>query len=246
MKTLSSKILVSVFVAAISFLQVSAQTKTFKWETEICSLEGKYDSSKYTETQLKNTWDMVSSAGAIPLFTRTSVFKYEDIVKLSVEDLDAEYKKASEKLKNTEIINEPRWVNFRKSKIRELDEFYNKGRIQLQAYENPSVLKTYKGAPFCNDFYVAPLIKGGDYLRATWLKRNMDAREINGDPERVKRTFETEAARTDWEEIARVDLITFGWGNCANKVISYVENDGKIKEDFKKLFTDVKEECDEP
>ena len=225
---------------------VTAQTKTFKWETEICSLEGKYDSSKYTEAQLKNTWDLISTAGAIPLFTRTSVFKYEDIVKLNVEFLDADYKEASAKLRNGEIVNEPRWVNFRRSKIKELDEFYEQGRIKIQAYQNPAVLKKYKKAPFCNDFYVEPLIKGGEYLRATWLKLNMDARQNNGSPERLKKQFEIESARNDWEEIARTYILTFGWGNCANKVIPYVENDGKIAEDFKKLFTDVKEECDEP
>ena len=237
--------LITILVMATAVI-ASAQTKTFKWENPACVLEGRYDSAKYSEKQLKDTSELLSSLGAIPLLTRTSVFRYENIVKLSVEDFDEEYKMVSEKLKKLDIIKEPYWENFRKAKIKETDEFYQLRRFTMRAYENPSVLRQYQGAPFCKDFYVEPLIAGGDYLRATWAKVNMDSRAKNGDPNRLKKAFEIESARSDWEEIARVYVMTFGWGNCANKTIPYVENDGSQAKEFRKLFSKVKEECDEP
>ncbi|NNF00206.1 MAG: hypothetical protein HKN25_14400 [Pyrinomonadaceae bacterium] len=246
MKTILTVLFLSLNIAVFSVGDVLAQTKTFSWENPACAMEGKYDSQKYTEKQLKDTWELVSSTGAIPLFTQTSVFKYEDIGKLSVEDLDTEYRTVSNKVKNLEVVKDPYWQRLKKAKIRETDEFYKLKRLSMQSYKTPSVLRKYEGASFCKDFYVEPLVKGGEYLRATWLKVNMDSRQQNSGPGRMKRKFDMENARRDWEKFARVEVMNFGWGNCANKTIPYVENDGSAEMRFRKLFISVKEECDEP
>jgi hypothetical protein len=45
---------------------------------------------------------------------------------------------------------------------------------------------------------------------------------------------------------AKIDLLTFGWGNCANDITFHVASDGKAEEAFEKLFSNVKHECEEP
>ncbi|MGI8639446.1 MAG: hypothetical protein ACR2MG_05770 [Pyrinomonadaceae bacterium] len=38
-----------------------AQTKKFRWTTELCELESVYDAKKYTEMQLKDTMRLFAS-----------------------------------------------------------------------------------------------------------------------------------------------------------------------------------------
>ncbi len=242
------KFLAAVILISCSALATFAQTKTFKWDTELCAHEGDYNSAKYTEAQLKDTQQLVSILGWIPLFTDATAGTYDEIGSLSIVKLDKEYKEQSAKLKSLRVIKSDYFEKLRKKKLAELDQYYQLSKITIEGYENPAALKKLESASFCVDFYAGPLIAGGDYLYATWLKVNMDSRSKNSSPGRLKREFDVQNASPDRLKYALVEVMRFGWWNCALRSVDQFDSEVQTKanEEFNKLFTNLKEECDEP
>lgn len=247
MKIISTAILVSFYIAIVSTSNVYAQTKTLKWQTELCEFEGTYDSSKYTETELKNTQEFLATIGMIPLFTDATVGEYEEINNLSLEELDKEYKEKSEALKNLDLVKGKYWEMLRQKKINEMNQAYFLKRLTIQGYANPKILLEYKGAENCTINYAEPLIAGGDSLIGAWRKVNLDSQKNNGSPETLQKRFDRENASPDRLKYARIEVMRFGWWNCINQTIPYVEYDEKSWKNFEKLFKKIKTVyCDEP
>ncbi len=222
------------------------QTKKLVWDTELCQFESVYDTKKYTEKQLKNTIKLFS-IGGFNIDTDATVWKFEEISKLSVNALDEEYNRKTDELKKLEIVKSPYFETLRKNKLKEMEQSYRAKRTTMEAYNNPKVLANYKFADVCVQKYANPLISGGDTLLKTWLNVNEDSRAKNGSPENVKRIFDAQMNSPEKLEFARVEVMSFGWWNCANNFIEYVEHDGKAQTEFKKLFRQNRTvECDEP
>lgn len=239
------KIIAALIILSIQ-LTVSAQTAKFKWSGELCELEGVYDAKKYTETELRNTLKLSSTAD-FELLTAVTPYEYADIKALSLEKLDDEYAAKSAALKNLDIVDSPFFEAQRHKKLKELEQLYRLKRATVQAYENPSVLRDFAAAPACVDRYAAPLVAGGDRLLEIWLAVNEDARRRNASPENIKRIYEQQRAAPDKLKYARMEVMRFGWWNCANQSIEYVENHDEAAAEFKKLFKTVKTiGCDEP
>ncbi len=73
----------------------------------------------------------------------------------------------------------------------------------------------------------------------------MDSRSKNSSPARLKGIFDQQNSSPDRLKYARVEVMRFGWWNCAIQEIPLVEHDERAVEEFNKLFINVKEECDE-
>lgn len=235
------------FIVLLSCSDVFAQVRTFKWSGDMCEFTATYNSKRFTETELRNTARLLSYA-QFDLDYHTMVFKYEDIAKLDVAALDKEYARKSADLKSMMIVNLPYWETVRQRKMKEMDQAYQKRRTATLAFADPKALRDYNAAPACNLKYAEPLIAGGDLLYKVWLDVNMASRSRNGDPGRLKREFEAQLASPDRDKYAHVEVMTFGWGNCANELIEYDPrtNDGTYLREFKKLFIRVRESCEEP
>ena len=247
MKTFLTAILILFNIVIFSSVNVSSQTKKIKWQSELCEFEGTYDSSKYTETELKNTQEFLATIGMIPLFTDATVGKYEDIKNLSLEELDKEYKERSEALKNLDLVEGEYWEMLRQKKLNEMNQAYYLKRLTIQGYANPTILREYKGAENCTINYAEPLIAGGDSLIGAWRKVNLDSQKNNGSPATLQKRFDRQNASPDRLKFARIEVMRFGWWNCINQTIPYVEYDEKQRENFEKLFKNIKTVyCDEP
>ena len=172
---------------------VHAQTKTFRWSSELCDHLGTYDSKKYTEAQLRDTLKLMD-------YTMTSlsnfphVWKWEDIDKLDVAALDAEYKLKTEKLKALNVVAVPYFQNAQNAQVKELEQRYTLGRAKLVAFKTPEVLRDYPAAEACKLKFVEPLIAKDESLFKVWLDVSMDSRSRNGDPNRLKRIFDEKMA----------------------------------------------------
>src|SRR3712207_969304 len=88
--SLERKIFSIAIVILCGTLMITAQTKKFRWTTELCEFEGTYDSSKYTEAQLRNTLKLFA-IGEFGIEADATPQSYADIEKLSVDALDKEY-----------------------------------------------------------------------------------------------------------------------------------------------------------
>lgn len=243
LKTLS--ILLLLFVVT-----VSSQTKTFRYETGICRVTATYDSKKYTEIQLRSTLKLseVSEGYEFHMSHDSTVWKYEDIYKLSLSNLDNEYKQKTAALKALEIVKTPYWETLRMERLKEMAEVYTLSRITQKAYMNPLVLREYDRAESCKTKYAEPIIAGGDSLLKIWAEVNKDSQKENADPERLQRKFDQEYESENPYKFALVETMMFGWWNCANKFIDREQksSNGSAEKEFRKLFIRVKEICDEP
>lgn len=223
-----------------------AQTRTFKWSDELCDYVGTYNSRKYSRTQISNTEKLFNDHG-FSLQTSATVFRPEELSKLNIERLDAEYKKLFADLTDLDIVNTPYWQNQRKLKLAELKQVYDLSRITMLGQTNPNTLNELEGSQECKTKFAVPLIAGGDILLKAWRTLNEESRKNNSSPEAVRRRFESEYASSDRFKFAQVEVMTFGWWNCANLAIKYVEYEGTQEKEFKKLFVRIKRlPCAEP
>jgi hypothetical protein len=236
----------SIFVVLLCAVPIYAQNAAFKWNDELCEYHGTYNAKKYTQAQLRNTNRLWNGLG-FSLEAPATVFTLADLPTLSVAKLDREYKAKSAELAALNIVKTPYWERLRAAKMAELKQVYELSRLTIMGHTNPSVLNQLNGSESCKTKYAAPLNAGGDALLRAWLMVNEDSRAKNSDPDRLKRIFDEQYASPDRMKYALIEVMTFGWWNCANDAIRYVEYDGSQEREFKKLFVRVKEvDCDEP
>ncbi|MCB2410804.1 hypothetical protein [Hymenobacter lucidus] len=215
---------------------------TFRWESEMCSFTGRYDTRKYTAQQLADTHELLM--GGV-LTTNETVFKPEDIAKLSLDTLEAEYTKVRARLLALELVPEARWQKLKRRKLQSLDNQYRAKKLTMQAYANPAVLLSAPYPASCK-FYIRGLATGNDSLiRQTWQQLVREQQRNNSVPESLQRRFEQEAAEPNWRQYAQVELLGFGWWNCVNETIDYVEPTERLRGRYAQLFTTVKSECEE-
>lgn len=222
-----------------------AQAKTFKWTTELCTYEGSYDASKITEQQLKDTYDLWYS-GSFTLQTDATVWKPEEVAKLSLEALDKEYTANIKRLKELHLGKLPFWEKLREETIKELEESYKLKTVTIKAYQQPEVLKEYtQGSVDCQK-YADAIISGGEKMLAVWKEMEESQCQTNASPQDCVARFMNLYNSSQQMEYAKIRLMAFGWWNCSNQQIPYVSRDEKMEKEFLKLFKNVKFECDEP
>lgn len=237
---------VAVLLAVSAVSAFAQKTSVLRWEDEMCEYSGTYDPKLHTAARLRNTLKL-SLPGSYLLETNTVAWSYGDIAKLDLTALDAEYNRKMTELKELDIVDVPYWQDYKKRMIREFEQVYALERANLISYSDPSKLLAYTAAPDCTTKYAKPLIAGGDQLLAAWLGVNVDSRKKNADPDRLKRRFEQELRSPDKMKYALVEVMNFGWANCANALIERIDHDGTAEAEFKKLFKSVKTlRCYEP
>lgn len=227
----------------------NAQTKTFRWSSELCDHVGTYNGKKYTEAQLSDTLKLLNFNSIMSLPSFPNVWKWEDTEKLDAEKLRSEYETALAGLKALNVVPLPYFQDAKKAQIKELEQVYGFYRTQLLAYKTPEVLRDYPGAESCKAKFAEPLIKRDESLLKAWLDVNMDSRSKNGDPDRLKREFDAKMDSPDKIKFAIVEVMGFGWGNCVNDLIERDEGASNGGHDgaFRKLFTRVRDvNCDIP
>lgn len=232
------KILLIIFLLLCQ-ISAFAQTKKLRWSDETCEYEGTYSAAKYNEARLKNTQKLFAIV-SYKLEYNSVLFNFEDVKKLNVAALDRDYNQKSAELKKLDIIKTPYWEALRRAKLKELEQVYQLSRTTMRAYENPAVIKKHTFADSCIKKYADPLISGGDALIRVWREVNEASRKVNADPERLRKTFESQLNSPDKYKYARVEVMTFGWWNCANEFIRYEENSDRHQREFRKLFTRVR------
>ncbi len=252
MKKTSAAIFIIFCFLTFLNLEGYAQTKKFKWSYGLCEHEGTYDSAKYTEKQLFDTEKLTYPHPELSLSYNATPFTLENIDKLDVKILDAEYRKRLKEWENLDLVKGELWEKLRQRYIENLKEDYQRSRAAVLAYKNPAALREIKTLNICEKQFTNPLIAGGDYLLTTWLKLNMDQRVDNADPEFIKNRYEQRFASPDRLRYARLEVMAFGWWNCA--ILTDTDGNYSCETDFRqdytdefsKLFKNVESECDEP
>ena len=224
--------------------------KTYTWDDEMCHYTCKYDSTLVSYKQLRNSYDLGYQTDRFEIRTQTTASTIFDIEKLNVDSLDNEFKRKIDDLKSLEVINTKYWLNLKQKKILEITKVYQLSRLQILGYTHPDALN-YKGCPIECEKYIVGLVKGGDELLKVWMelheeliKKQKNLGANNESVEFLNNKFYEKYNSVDNLKYAQMDVISFGWWNTVNNTIRRVNTDN-FETEYRKNFTEIKEECDE-
>ena len=224
--------------------------EVFTFETELCTNKALYDANKYSKEELEDTYKIWFTMGGTLLNTE-SVFNINSLQKVRnnndeiLSKLEKEFSEKKKIFENLKVVKDSYWQNIKKHKIKELVEEYEFKKTQIQAYSLPSVLLNNKLSKGCENFATA-LNSDDTTMFVEWRKLREKMSKRNADPERIINEFENMINSSNAKELAIIDLITFGWGNCVNHHLSKVEHNEEMNKKFESLFIKIDADCDEP
>jgi hypothetical protein len=224
----------------------TSSTSTFVWTTELCENKGTYDPVKYSAEQLQNTYDLWFRFSGIALETDGTASKLEEIAKLDSNKLGEEYQKQKKYYNQMVVVNSTYWQKLKEQRMLELDNEYELKKITIESYGNLAVLNTNRFSKYCPDVVKALTSNDTAELFAFWKGFTEKQSLQNGSPQKYMENFYEKYNSKDKLAYAKVDLITYGWWNCANHTLTHMDRDEKMEEEFNKLFSNVKSVCDEP
>jgi len=231
----------------ISIFGSNAQTATFEWSSEFCrcpercEFRGTFDSTIITRKQLENTRKYLTVGGYIEYNVTPNLI--EEVKHLNTLQLKLECLSRIDELENNEFIDSPFWEMQREKKLNRYREFCKLKEVTLQAYSNPSILKTFEPAQMSCQEYINSLINGGDELLNTWKELVGEQASRNVAPENLWRTFDSQISSEQKHEFAKFYVMKYGWWNCANRSIAGTVEPMVIEEEFQLIFESVSSEC---
>ncbi|WP_052248369.1 hypothetical protein [Chryseobacterium taiwanense] len=249
-KNTTSKDSVSMTESQTDSLKTTQNKPVFNFVTELCDNKGQYDATKYSREEIEGTYKLWFEYSSL-LLNKPSVFKPETLQEVRrdkdkiLAKLEQDFTEKKKALENLKVVNDPYWQNIKAQKIQELALEYEFDKTEITAFSDPSVLLNSKFSKNCENF-VRALNSDEDVMIEEWRKLRVQMSKKNGSPEKIMDEFENNLHAKNRNEYAIVDLITFGWGNCANNNIKRVEQDEKMTKAFNSLFIKIDSKCDEP
>lgn len=221
------------------------QPATFKWADEQCQYESTYDPGKISIAQIKacyslTKWDEFRIQYTPPVFT------VEDIEQLSLDSLHQEYNAKKQKLNSLDLPDIAEWERIRQEIAAEIDQSYHLSKIAYSAYKSaaPTVLREFAHQDSCLDKYSEALITGGDRLLDVWGDLIAQQAEKNAEPDLIWARYQEQGASNEKHVYAKIDVLTFGWWNCAINYVDYFDP-AKAISTFATLFVSTKKiHCD--
>jgi hypothetical protein len=211
----------------------NSNLKTYVWFHDMCEYKGYYDSIIYKKEILDNLYNLWQGNN-MTLSDYTSIFDFRDTNKLNIDSLNIEYKRIKKHIQNIKIIEIPLWQNLRKARIKELDTIYETQKSYIEGFKNPKQLLNNKYSNFCKEFAEALASDNKQDLLDEW--KNF-IKNINNPI-----TYEKYLKQSKTPEkylYAKIHLMTFGWWNCCNHFIKYVEKTEEMEKEFNKFFIKV-------
>ncbi|MGE8554597.1 MAG: hypothetical protein ACN6OB_11770 [Chryseobacterium jejuense] len=226
---------------------IQPKQEIFNFGTELCDNKGYFDSNKYSRKELEDTYKLWFELSGSLLDT-PFVNNLKDLNEIRdnkdqiLAKLDKDFAEKKAQIMNLKVINTPYWQRIKQKSYEELVQSYEIEKIQIIAYSDPSILLKNNRCP---NFSKA-LNSTDEQMFAEWKKLREGMSKNNSDPQRIINQFNEQLNSSDKRDYALIDLITFGWGNCANDKIQRVSRDEKMNNEFNALFIKVDSECDEP
>ena len=219
------------------------QTSIFKWEDETCSYKSIYNIKLYTEIQISNSYKLTYKDEYSFRSIIVIINKIEEVEKIHMDLLENEYQYKRNIIISMDLPKKQYWENLRKIKLAELDQYYKLQKIKILSFSDPKYLRQFKQTDSCILKHSNALIAGGDSLLNDWHDLTSQLAMNNGSPEKVWEDYYIQLNSKDKYNYARITVTKFGWWNCANRFINYVDNfidDETQKTEFLKLFIKTK------
>ncbi|ANF51106.1 hypothetical protein A0O34_11535 [Chryseobacterium glaciei] len=222
----------------------------FNFQTELCENKGYFDENKYTKEELEGTYKLYFQLGSVMLST-PQVFRLEALQQVRndkdqiLKKLDKDFAEKKNLIENLKIVNTSYWQNIKKQTYQSLLQEYEMRKTEIIAFSDPSILLNKKYSKNC-DRFVKALNSNETEMFEEWRKLREEMSKRNSDPQRIMNEFESRLNSVDKKDYAILDLVVFGWGNCANDEVSGPLHDEKMYKEFNSLFIKIDSDCDEP
>lgn len=214
---------------------------TYAWDTPVCHFTGRYNPRRYTRQQLDDTRELLF--GSALLSTRATPFEPADIATLSVDTLTAEYTRKIKAYHALHVVPQPVWRTMQQAKIRQLDDQYRAMKLTIEGFADPAVLLASADYGDCKKYAQALASRNDSLILKDWRRFMEEEGKRNGSLNAYRARFNKAYQSEDRLLHAKIDLLSFGWWNCVNNSIHYVDVTAKTEQQFQDLFTHVKSEC---
>lgn len=228
------------------------QLVLYSYQTFNCDNKGYFDPAKYKKEEIDGVFKLLYSLDGIS-FDGHTVFKPADLADVRknkntyLQQLDKQYQEKKNELYNLKVINLPEWKNLHQEKITAYEGEYQLKKELINAYSDPSSLKNSKFYNTCKEFIDAAASPDKQKMYALWEKFAVEKSKNNSDPQSVMSRFNSQRNDAQKDDYALIDLIGFGFHNCANGSFrAETDDEGTLYKKFDKIFVKLKQDCDEP
>ena len=199
--------------AMLAFMIVTtiAQAETYKWQDELCDIKGNFDNKKYSAKQIKNSHFVLEGLTRANLNSFFPPMNIEDLDKVSIKDLERlteEYKQVKNNVERLDVVPEAK--AYKQKLLQSIEGEYKKERLTILAYVDP--IQAMRQSPLMCKQYLEPFFKDQTAVQNKW--QQMVEKRALSNSYAMSRYQEEKA--NDPINYAKIDLITFGFGNCVN------------------------------
>ena len=237
-------ITIAAIIASMAVITI-AQAQTYKWEDDFCSYKGEFDSKKYNTTQIKNSFFVLEGLTRLNLDSFFPPMSIEALDKLSMKDMDAltkEYKQVKRDIESLDVVPEAK--GYKQELLKSIDGEYQQSQLTILGYLNPS--EALKQSPKMCQQYIKPLLQNEAAVQTKW-KQIVEERAVSNSYAMSR--YQDEKASNP-AKYAKIDLVTFGFGNCVNEQVYHADSEVVFKNQQKLNKTlfgkSFKQVCDEP
>ncbi|MBO1530581.1 hypothetical protein J3492_05065 [Psychrobacter sp. F1192] len=238
------KLWLTAALAAIA-MTTTAQAQTYQWQDELCDMQGDFDHKKYSAKQIKNSHLVLKGLTSANLNSFFPPMNIDALDKLSMTDLDtltAEYQQVKRQVERLEVVPEAK--RHKQDLLKSIDGEYQQNKLTILGYINPSA--ALKQSPKVCQQYIKPLLQNEAAVQNKWQQLVKKRAQTNS---HAMARYQKEKASNP-AKYAKIDLVTFGFGNCVNDQVYHADpqqvfNDSQKlnKTLFGQSLTMV---CDEP
>ena len=228
-------------VSASMTVTTIAQADVYKWQNELCDMQGNFDNKKYGAKQIKNSHFVLEGLMRANLNSFFAPMDIDDLDKLSMQDLDTltdEYKRVKSNVERLDVVPEAK--GYKQDLLKTIDDEYKTERLTILAYLDP--IQAMRQSPLMCKQYLEPFFKDETAVQHKWQQfienRIQQQVLLRNEGRESYRKFATdryqEEKANDPANYAKISLLTFGFGNCVNNQSSRPEPE-KVSKDYKKL-----------
>ena len=196
---------------ALMTVTTIAQAEVYKWQDELCDIKGDFDNKKYSAKEIKNSHFVLEGLTSANLNSFFPPMNIEDLDKVSIKDLERlteEYKQVKNNVERLDVVPEAK--AYKQQLLQSIEGEYKKERLTILAYVDP--IQAMRQSPLMCKQYLEPFFKDQTAVQNKW--QQMVEKRALSNSYAMSRYQEEKA--NDPTNYAKIDLITFGFGNCVN------------------------------
>ncbi|RAK63906.1 hypothetical protein [Hymenobacter edaphi] len=197
----------------------------FSWEDDACRYHGYFRAGQYTQQQLHDSYQLVTFPYATAAY-QESIWELEqlapDSINTRLQRLETQHRQERAALQALQVVPLPYWQRLKKLRQQEEAEMYQLRKLTLQAYFQPELLRQAPRAGRCQRYVQALASADTLQLLQAWRELVEAQKKNNGAPEHLEAKYQQQFASAEHLRYARLELMLFGWWNCANEQRQYV------------------------